>query len=126
MFYKVLCNGTAVNEAAESLYLRVQLRNKDGAIVANDTSKTDLKGVMELQKPNPWWPYLMHPEPGYLYQMEIFLHSSIDDSLIDVYRLKVGLRTLSWNATSFMINGKAVYFRGFGRHEDSDVSRRKS
>lgn len=68
----------------------------------------------------PWWPYLMHPEPGYLYQMEVFLHGT-DNVLLDVYRLRVGVRTLSWNNTSFMINNHPVYFRGFGRHEDSDV-----
>lgn len=91
--------------------------------MANETSNSDLKGVLEIQKVMPWWPYLMHPEPGYLYQLEVFLHGA-NNELYDVYRLKVGVRTLSWNNTSFMINGKPVYFRGFGRHEDSDVSRR--
>lgn len=40
---------------------------------------------------------------------------------MDVYRLKVGIRSLHWDNTSFSINGKPFYFRGFGRHEDFDV-----
>lgn len=40
---------------------------------------------------------------------------------MDVYRLKIGVRTLHWNSKQFLINGKPIYFRGFGRHEDSDV-----
>ena len=100
--------------------MRVQLRNKQGVIVANETSNSDLKGVLELQNVVPWWPYLMHTDPGYLYQMEVFLHGP-DDVLLDVYRLRVGVRTLSWSESTFMINNRPVYFRGFGRHEDSDV-----
>lgn len=100
--------------------VRIQLRNKDGEIVLNQTSGNDLKGVLEIDNCKPWWPYLMNPEPGYLYHMEIFL--LINDELLDIYRLKVGIRTLTWNSTSFLINGKPIYFRGFGKHEDSDVS----
>lgn len=103
------------------MYVRVQLRNKEGVIVANETSNSDLKGVLEIQKVMPWWPYLMHSEPGYLYQLEVFLHGT-DNVLLDVYRLRVGIRTLSWDNSTFMINNRPVYFRGFGRHEDSDVS----
>lgn len=43
------------------------------------------------------------------------------NEIIDVYRLKIGVRSLQWNAREFLINGKPIYFRGFGRHEDSDV-----
>lgn len=46
------------------------------------------------------------------------------EEIIDVYRLKVGIRSLAWNEKQFLINGKPIYFRGFGRHEDSDVSKK--
>jgi hypothetical protein len=39
----------------------------------------------------------------------------------DVYRLPVGIRKLAWSNTSVTINGKPIYIRGFGRHEDSAV-----
>lgn len=41
---------------------------------------------------------------------------------IDVYRQLVGIRTISWTETALLINNKEIYLRGFGRHEDSDVS----
>ena len=39
----------------------------------------------------------------------------------DIYRLNVGIRSVAWNATGFWINHEPFYFRGFGRHEDSDI-----
>lgn len=105
------------------LYVTIQMRDRDGEIVATTKSpQNDLKGYIEIENVKPWWPYLMHPEPGYLYTMEVFLSNDADDR-IDVYRLKIGVRSLHWNSREFLINGKPIYFRGFGRHEDSDVSK---
>ncbi|KAL9914024.1 beta-glucuronidase-like isoform 2-T2 [Glossina fuscipes fuscipes] len=119
---KVKIGGSVDNEAASNdLHIRVQLLNKEGIVVANTTSKSDMTAILEIKNVKPWWPYLMHHEPGYLYEMEIFLIDSNTEELQDVYRCKVGVRTLSWNNSSFMINGKPIYFRGFGRHEDSDI-----
>lgn len=39
----------------------------------------------------------------------------------DVYRLPVGIRKVEWNNNSVTINGRQIYIRGFGRHEDSAV-----
>ena len=43
-------------------------------------------------------------------------------SLRDVYRLHVGIRTVKVQGTKFLINDKPFYFKGFGKHEDADVS----
>lgn len=40
----------------------------------------------------------------------------------DIYRQPIGIRSLKWNSTSMTINGKPIYIKGFGRHEDSDVN----
>jgi beta-glucuronidase len=32
----------------------------------------------------------------------------------------VGIREVTWGSSSFLINHSPFYFRGFGRHEDSD------
>lgn len=53
--------------------------------------------------------------------LQVFLSSNVKEN-IDVYRLKIGVRSLHWSNKEFLINGKPIYFRGFGRHEDSDVS----
>ena len=44
------------------------------------------------------------------------------DSLLDIYRIPVGIRTIKTDNTKFLINGKEFYFKGFGKHEDADVS----
>ena len=41
--------------------------------------------------------------------------------LEDVYYLPVGIRTVKVDETSFLINNKPFYFKGFGKHEDADV-----
>ena len=40
----------------------------------------------------------------------------------DVYRLPIGIRTVDIKDTKFLINDQQFYFRGFGRHEDANVS----
>ncbi|KAJ4432164.1 hypothetical protein ANN_20780 [Periplaneta americana] len=57
------------------------------------------------------------PRPG---DNGIRLHA-VGDIPGDVYRLPVGIRKVEWNNTSVTINGKPIYIRGFGRHEDSAV-----
>lgn len=46
-------------------------------------------------------------------------HSSEVD---DVYHLPVGIRSVEVKETNFLINDEPFYFKGFGKHEDSDVS----
>ncbi|XP_028146418.1 beta-glucuronidase isoform X4 [Diabrotica virgifera virgifera] len=67
-----------------------------------------------------WWPYLMHENAGYCYRLKVDIFDS-SDTLIDSYTQHVGIRELFWNSTSVTINGKPIYIRGFGRHEDSDI-----
>lgn len=45
--------------------------------------------------------------------------SVVNGSKVDVYRLPIGIRTLTWTNTSLLLNDKPVYMRGFGKHEDS-------
>ncbi|XP_023163340.2 beta-glucuronidase-like isoform X1 [Drosophila hydei] len=118
--YSITVNGTAANEAENTLFARLQIYNREGVQVANVTSDSKLVGSLQVENVKPWWPYLMHSSPGYLYELEIQLYAA-KEQLLDVYRLNVGIRTLSWTNTSFLINGKPIYFRGFGRHEDADV-----
>uniref|UniRef100_A0A1B0CV53 Beta-glucuronidase n=4 Tax=Lutzomyia longipalpis TaxID=7200 RepID=A0A1B0CV53_LUTLO len=114
--YKIMANDTD----DDSLVAFVQICDADDNVVATNTTPVNEQASIEIRNVKPWWPYLMHPQPGYLYKMEVFLSTSTEKN-IDIYRLKVGIRTISWNTTSFHINGKPMYLRGFGRHEDSDI-----
>lgn len=39
----------------------------------------------------------------------------------DTYRQPFGIRTVRLDGHKLLINGEPFYFRGFGRHEDSDL-----
>ncbi|XP_014212257.1 beta-glucuronidase [Copidosoma floridanum] len=77
-------------------------------------------GVLKIKSPHLWWPRSMSDKPGYMYTMEVKVKlPNVTEH--DIYRLPVGIRTLRWTNTSFFINDKPIYFRGFGRHEDSAI-----
>lgn len=45
--------------------------DKDGEVRGKDSKKIDLSGIVEIKNVKRWWPYLMDPEPGYLYTVEV-------------------------------------------------------
>lgn len=63
-----------------------------------------------------WW----SPDSPTLYELTVRTFDA-DGHLHDVYRLPVGLRTIRLDGDRFLLNEEPFYFRGFGRHEDSDV-----
>ena len=58
-------------------------------------------------------------EPN-LYNLEINLLDS-DDNITDEYNLKIGIRKIEIKKNTFLVNGKSVYFKGFGKHEDFPI-----
>lgn len=109
------------NVNSTSNHAKVFIYDKEENLVDTQAVEGNLSGEAIIRNVKKWWPYLMDPEPAYLYQIEVRLSTPIEEN-IDIYRMKFGVRTLKWTNTSFLINDKPIYFRGFGRHEDSDVS----
>uniref|UniRef100_A0A1I8P6B0 Beta-glucuronidase n=1 Tax=Stomoxys calcitrans TaxID=35570 RepID=A0A1I8P6B0_STOCA len=105
----------------DGYYLNLQLRAADEIVAQEIYKEMPFNGALKVNDPQLWWPYLMNPVFGYLYTLEIYLHSAVDKSLIDVYRMKIGIRKVQWDEKSLLINGQKVYLHGFGRHEDSDL-----
>ncbi|KAG1682554.1 Beta-glucuronidase [Nymphon striatum] len=99
----------------ESITCLVYLRDASGNIVSKSNGCTS---NLVIHNASLWWPFTMHKNPAYLYELEVNLLSS---STSDVYKLPVGIRTVSWTNSSLFINNKPFYFTGFGRHEDSDI-----
>lgn len=108
------------SENSTSNHAKVYIYDKANNLVETQSVDGSLKGEAVIRNVNRWWPYLMHPEPAYLYTIEVKLSTHVEENA-DIYRMKFGVRTLKWTNTSFLINDKPIYFRGFGRHEDSDV-----
>ena len=56
---------------------------------------------------------------AYLYNFVIRITDG--HAVIDEYFDKIGIRTFEVKDGHFLLNGKPVYLRGFGKHEDSDI-----
>lgn len=115
MNYKI-----SIVSSAENLTCRVSLLDKKGNVIVTDNDNIESSGVFEILDPNLWWPYLMDPNPGYMYTLQVEL-LTLQGALIDKYSQPVGIRSVTWSNTSLFVNNKQVYLHGFGRHEDSDI-----
>lgn len=71
-------------------------------------------GVAEARLPSA---RLWSPADPFLYDLTIAVGG-------DLYTLPVGLRTVAVNGKEFLLNGKPIQLRGFGRHEDFHASGR--
>lgn len=80
--------------------------DEDGQTVATATGHS---GSIFLKDVHPW-------EPGnsYLYTARVEFGE-------DVYEEQFGVRSIKIEGTKFLINGKPFYFKGYGKHEDSEV-----
>jgi beta-glucuronidase len=95
----------------------VEVFDASDALVSHQTS--DINGKIEINNVQLWWPFTMNKIAGYQYLVKFSLIKS--NNTIDSYYQKVGIRTVKVNGTQFLINDKPFYFRGFGKHEDSNV-----
>lgn len=116
--YKII---SSASSAADEVLVQVTILDRNGTKVATGTGVPNAIQSVAVKNAQLWWPYLMHADPGYMYSLEVRLSTPAEPTM-DVYRMKFGFRQLAWSATQFLINGKPIYFRGFGKHEDSDVS----
>lgn len=82
------------------------------------TTYKECNGTLKIPNAHFWWPYTMHPDPGYLYTLKVEI---LCNNMSDLYEQKFGIRSVSIDKTSFMINEKPFYFVGFGKHEDSNI-----
>lgn len=58
-------------------------------------------------------------ENPYLYELVVEIRSS--KRIVDRYYLPVGIRTIEVKGDKLYLNGKAIFLRGFGKHEDFPV-----
>ncbi|XP_065215861.1 beta-glucuronidase isoform X1 [Planococcus citri] len=115
--------GGAIPHGTESIMCVVDLLDHESNFIVRknrNSTLSGLSGTIEVPKAKLWWPYLMDPNPGYMYTLQVQI-SEQEWGSNDVYRQPVGIRSLTWNNTSVLINGKPIYLRGFGRHEDSNI-----
>lgn len=62
---------------------------------------------------------LWSTEDPFLYSLTVSIGN--ERSTIDEYELPVGVRTISTTDKQILLNGKPVFFKGFGKHEDFPI-----
>ncbi|MBN1890851.1 MAG: beta-glucuronidase [Thermoflexales bacterium] len=59
------------------------------------------------------------PDSPHLYELVVELARG--DEIFDRYTVPIGIRTVQVEGDALLLNGKPIYLRGFGRHEDFPV-----
>lgn len=91
--------------------VRLLLFDEEGNEAARAEGKS---GIIEVRQAHLW-----QVHEAYLYRLIIRICDG--ENIIDEYEQEIGIRTIKVEGTSILLNGKPVYFRGFGKHEDSDI-----
>jgi len=86
--------------------LAIEILDESRKVVARGTGRV---GRLSLENAHFWFP---KPGKPYLYTAHI-------TSPEDTYDLDFGIRTVLVEGNRFLFNGKAFYFKGVGKHEDS-------
>ena len=89
----------------------VELYDREHRPAASAAGK---EGVLRVSDAHKW-----DVGDGYLY--EIRLRIMDGDVSVDEYTDRIGIRTVEVKGRDILINGRKVYLRGFGKHEDSDI-----
>ncbi|QRG87091.1 beta-glucuronidase [Bulleidia sp. zg-1006] len=64
-------------------------------------------------------PILWQLRNAYLYTLQIQLVK--EDTIIDEYSRPLGIRSIEIKGETILLNGKKIYLKGFGKHEDAEV-----
>lgn len=87
----------------------------DGRTVAEAQGENRL--CLEVSNPKLW-------APGSPTLYDLALSLKRDGETVDETSMPVGIRTIACEGTSLLLNDEPVFLRGFGRHEDADISGR--
>ena len=102
-----------VEHTANGGTAKVTLLDEDGEVVAKGEAESELE-IVNVRR----WEVL----DAYLYTAKVELFAG--EELVDEYEELFGVRTVRVENGQFLVNDKPVYFKGFGKHEDSYVNGR--
>lgn len=91
--------------------VRIEVFDEDHKKVTECDGK---KGTIKIRDTHLW-----NVLNAYLYTFRITIYDG--DTIIDEYMEEVGIRTVEIRGTDILVNGKPVYLKGFGKHEDFDI-----
>lgn len=89
----------------------VELFDEKGILCCKETGAD---GTLNVKDAHLW-----NERNAYLYKLRLTIDKNGKD--IDIYESSLGIRTISVEDGKLKLNGKELYLRGFGKHEDFDV-----
>lgn len=93
------------------VFIQVEGQSNLGIVHANSNI---VKGSIYISNPRIW--DVGNPN---MYEMRVVLKEHNEE--IDEYMQSFGIRTIEVKGNELLLNGKPVYLRGFGKHEDFQV-----
>lgn len=105
--WKVMIGGCS----QEKCHVRVEVVDKTGKVLCQGNGQ---EGSMKAEKVELWC-----PENPCLYGIRVVLLT--EENEIDEYTELFGFREIGIKDCHLMLNGKPVYLKGFGKHEESPV-----
>lgn len=88
----------------------------EGKTFESDISFAGNTGTASIQIPQA---HLWSPDDPHLYQLSVTLLNG--KTAADTYELSFGVRTIAFNNKQLLLNGKPVFLKGFGKHEDFPI-----
>lgn len=101
--YHVTTNGTHP--------ITVEVYDESGTLI---TQAQEKDGTLTIPNVRLW-----QVRNAYLYRFVFKIFNQ--NQLLDEYYEDIGIRIVEIKGTKILINGKPVYLKGFGKHEDSDI-----
>ena len=89
--------------------VKIALLDEAGEVVAKAEG---VSGFIHIDQPHLW-----QPMDAYLYHLQVSLCDQ--QTLVDVYTERFGIRSVEVKQGQFLINNEPFYFKGFGKHEDT-------
>jgi beta-glucuronidase len=113
-------NGSATVQfdvtATSGTKVRVRMVDAAGKVAGETTASPDEGIAVEIAKVKPW-----SCEKPHLYEVQVELLDE-NDELLDQYVLETGVREVQIKKDGLYLNGKKVFLKGCGRHEESPIA----
>lgn len=108
-----------VSEVRNEADVRVSLYDENGETAA-DVAMEKLGNGHFAQKIEIKNPILWNVLDAHMYDITITM-TDADGAVIDEYSDRIGIRSVEVTEKNILINGKKVYLKGYGKHEDFSV-----
>ncbi len=103
-----------LNGDVDTIDATISVQDDDSLIITESLPAPEKKIMLAIPHAKLW-----SPESPNLYRLVIEL--ACDNLNYDSYSLDIGIRTMKVEGDQLLLNGKPVFLRGFGRHEDFPV-----